>query len=1194
MYLKGIEVQGFKSFANKMKFEFQNGITCIVGPNGSGKSNVADALRWVLGEQSSKQLRGGSMQDVIFAGTETRKPQGFASVSLVLDNSDHALNIDYEEVTVTRRLYRSGESEYLINQAACRLKDINELFYDTGIGKEGYSIIGQGQIDKILSSKPDDRRELFDEAVGIVKFKHRKNETMRTLMNEQANMQRLSDIMNELEHQVGPLARQAEAAKNYLRLREDLKKNDICVIAVEQKNFDEKIGKIQEDIYVVSGQLDEVNAEQTSAQAQYTDMSAEIKQLEEEIEAEKNEYSQAEVQIKELEGKIGLVKEQIHSEEKSAMYNESRIEQIQKEIEDKEAEQEERFAAIINLSKEIAQKNKEMLAAKERLAQLDEMINGFDQAISGNRQKIIDLMNEKNVSDVSLEKIKTTKEQMLIRKSALSANMLKNKTSQQSVMKDVDSMSRSFETQKKELDDLDAQVEKFRKRESTLTEELHHLSTDLEKSQQSYHAASTKAESLKNIAERYEGYDNSIKRIMEVRKDFPGVCGVVADLIHVDRKYEVAVETALGGSVKNVVTRTEECAKGLIEYLKKNKFGRATFLPLDGISAPRQPLSDVSVLKEQCVIGTADTLVKCEAQYSDLVKYLLGRTVVVDTIDNGLYIARKYRRSLRIVTLEGDQFNPGGSMSGGAFKNSSNLIGRGREIEELEKTAAEALRVYDNLLAKQKALREERENVRAQLNDVSEKRQEAAIRMNTVAMQIKDVENKVNSFQLEEQDINRELMMIDNDVSQMNAQAEEIQKRLKDIEKEDSRSRRDIDDRMSTIDETKEKRVKAQERFNDLSAEVSGLNSKEEYLENDRERVETEIENLENTVDELKSGKKDISGEIGQKERLIESYENKISELKDRMKELNGSFQEKTAIRDGKQEGQNSFVSKFNEISERQGLLLQEKTKLENNLEKEEERMQAQQDYLFEEYEMYPSEAEKMAALYRESPDWENLSVSAMKTAANDIRAQIKKLGNINVNAIDEYKDVSERYEFMKTQYDDLVEGEKNLRDIIDDLDRGMREQFNEQFGKIQVEFDKVFKELFGGGTGTLKLEEGSDVIEGGIYINAQPPGKKLQNMMQLSGGEKALTAIALLFAIQNLKPSPFCLLDEIEAALDDSNVSRYARYLNKLTDHTQFILITHRRGTMVAADRLYGITMQEKGVSTLVSVSLIEKELDA
>ncbi len=689
MYLKSIEVQGFKSFANKIVFEFHNGITGIVGPNGSGKSNVADAVRWVLGEQKVKQLRSASMQDVIFSGTETRKPQGFAYVAITLDNSDHQLAIDYDEVTVSRRIYRSGESEYLLNGSACRLKDINELFYDTGIGKEGYSIIGQGQIDKILSGRPEDRRELFDEAAGIVKFKRRKAIAQKKLEDEKQNLVRVSDILSELEKQVGPLAKQAETAKEYLRLREELKRFDVNLFLADLKAIEEQKRELAQKEHTVNGDMEDSKAAAEALKEEYDRISEAVRLLDEKITEKQNAENEAKLSAGNLEGQIDVIKEQIRTEELNAEHIKNRTAAIDEELAAKEKEQgsirQEREA----LGTRIREVSERLSDAENTVNTSGSRVDSLEQSIEELKSAKIEALNEKSELSVKKQKDVTTLEQVQVRRSEVAQKLLKVKSDEENWDNQISEQNERLTAIDAEIEKLLSQAESLEEEVKAANEEIRRLNRNLSHTEQDYHTAHTKLESLRNLAERYDGYGNSIKRVMEVRDRVRGIHGVVADLIDVPKEYEIAIETALGGSIQNIVTDSEQTAKVLIEHLKKNKFGRATFLPLSAISSG-DGFKTPGALKEPGAIGIAADLVRVRPEYQALARYLLGRVLVVDHIDNAIAIARKYRHSIRIVTPEGDLLNPGGSMSGGAFKNSSNLLGRKREMEELEEACKNA------------------------------------------------------------------------------------------------------------------------------------------------------------------------------------------------------------------------------------------------------------------------------------------------------------------------------------------------------------------------------------------------------------------------------------------------------------------------------------------------------------------------
>ena len=1184
MYLKSIEVQGFKSFANKTLFEFHNGITCIVGPNGSGKSNVADAVRWVLGEQSSKQLRGANMQDVIFSGTENRKPQGYASVSITFDNADRHLNLDYNEVTVSRRIYRSGESEYRLNGTQCRLKDVTELFYDTGIGKEGYSIIGQGQIDKILSGKPEDRRELFDEAAGIVKFKRRKAAAKKKLESEQANMVRLNDIMSELSRQVGPLERQATAAKEYLKLRDELKQYDIDAYAAESGKLESELSAVEKNLSITTRDYEDTNRSSEALKAKYERKQDSFHQLEEQIATLRDEISACQSDRQEKEGGINVLKEQINTETLRRTHTSERISVLKAEQDEYNAQLNEEQRKRQECSRENYDITAKRDGAQSVLLQVQDGLASYQQALKDDQGKMISLLNEKSSFVGELQKYQTLLEQAKTEQAQMNRKLLESKTEEsiwQKKAKESEEAYQSISQKKAELVKKQTEEADLLEKERKTQERLQN---DYYEKRRLHQVSVTKAESLRNLAERYEGYGNSIRKIMEVKSQNPGIHGVVADLIHVEKRYETAIETALGGAIQNVVTDTEQTAKQLIDYLKQGRFGRATFLPLDAITV-RDEFAQKDALKEPGVIGLASSLVQTEATYKKLVQFLLGRIVVVDTIDHGLKVSAKFRRSLRIVTLEGELLNPGGSMTGGAFKNSSNLLGRNRELEELESKIKKEKGQLETLSAQFEDVQKKVATLTAQLQKHQNEIQTLTLKETESRLRMREANQRVDEIVKGREHLNNELILQEGKLERIKKSYEEVASSIKELESAGDESKDSADRNQNFVDQMIKRRDELTKEIADLGAKKVQLDQQEQFILENISRITKELEKRAFEKEELEKTLSECEDTVAEKTAEINEVKMQIEALLQDQKKKEETLSSVSERRNLVNESLKGFFAKREELSTRLSALDRDLLRMNNQKEKIEDRLDELTEYIWEEYELRPSDAKSSAKSDR--------PLSELKEHINELKKSIRSLGNVNVSAIDEFKEVSERYIFMKTQYEDLIESEKTLEKVIEELDEGMRKQFKEKFEEIRVEFDRVFKELFGGGKGTLELVEDEDVIEAGIRIISQPPGKKLQNMMQLSGGEKALTAIALMFAIQNLKPSPFCLLDEIEAALDDSNVGRFANYLHKLTANTQFIVITHRRGTMTSADRLYGITMQEKGVSTLVSVNLIEKDLD-
>lgn len=1185
MYLKSIEIHGFKSFANKIVLQFHNGITGIVGPNGSGKSNVADAVRWVLGEQRIKQLRGASMQDVIFSGTELRKPLGYAYVAITLDNSDHQLAIEYDEVTVARRIYRSGESEYLLNGTPCRLKDVNELFYDTGIGKEGYSIIGQGQIDKILSGKPEERRELFDEAAGIVKFKRRKAAAQKKLEDEKQNLVRVNDILSELEKQIGPLEKQSEVAKVYLKKKDELKTLDVNMFLLENKRLQEQLQSVDEKYEIASADLNSTSEKYEKIKEEYEQIEGQIALLDETIEKSRTSLTDTSVLRGKLEGEINVLKEQIHFAKSNEEHLKQRKEAVRKEIDEKNKDKGDILEDKKIIDEQVAQIESTRNEAREKLLAVQNKIEELNNNIESGKNTIIEALNKRATIKSKLGRYDTMTEQVNIRKAELTSRLLRMKSDEAQQEAAMQKLNEEFEKINEEIRALnDAQTSKEEKL-TLLRDELAEKDKLLRDTQVSYHQEKSKLEALSNLTERYEGYGGSVKKVMECKDREKGIIGVVADIIKVDKKYETAIETALGGNIQNIVTDDEETAKRMIAFLKQNKGGRATFLPLTSITNP-QEFKNPEALKEKGVIGMADELVHAPDKYSNVAKAMLGRIMVVDNVDNAVKIARKFDYGIRMVTIEGELLVPGGAISGGAFKNNSNLLGRRREMEELEAKVKKYLKQIDTLLQEIEDTKAERNKLRLSLEEDKAALQKKFIEQNTARLNVIKAKERKEEASEGSLELKAEEREIENQIQEIKLSKEEIHKELEESEALEKQIEIQIKEFQAQLEEKRTEESEESAHVGTLDLEVEKMLQQQGFHQQNVDRINGEIDRFAEELSEIEDGLVKSSEDIKNKENNIAEIRQTIEASHTTQSDTEKQMQEDIAKKEELSARQKNFFKDREEMSERMTALDKEVYRLNAQKEKFKETLESQINYMWDEYEITLSDA---ASLRNEAMN----DLTAMKKEIASLKEQIKKLGDVNVNAIEDFKNLMERYNFLKGQHDDLVEAEKTLEGIIEELDTAMRKQFQEKFGEISREFDKVFKEMFGGGKGTLELMEDEDILEAGIRIIAQPPGKKLQNMMQLSGGEKALTAIALLFAIQNLKPSPFCLLDEIEAALDESNVSRFAKYLHKLTKHTQFIVITHRRGTMEQVDRLYGITMQEKGVSTLVSVNLIDKELD-
>ena len=1184
MYLKSIEINGFKSFANKIDLCFEEGITAIVGPNGSGKSNIADAVRWVLGEQSANKLRGTKMEDVIFAGTMQRKPQAAAYVAITFDNSDHCLPIDYNEVVVARRVYRSGESEYLLNGNVTRLKDITSIFFDTGIGKDGYSIIGQGQVERILSDKPDVRRALFDEAAGIVKYKKNKQITEKQLEQEHLNLNRVNDILSGLEERVEPLREQSEKAKVYLELKDRQKALEINAFLFDVDKLRTGIDAKKNDLQITEDDIERLTKEFDFTKSEYERLEEQLDALNENIEASKQEISDQKLEIEHAEGEMRVIKEKISSEGVISAEISSQIDKLvgkTEELESRKAELEKTHEEISGrLSKvedNLFEQDNERQVAEDAE---DEVASEIEKA----KADIIEFINEGGNLKEKIARYDTMLENINLRRSELKSKLLADTSEQSEAELQKKTLDEEMNSIEEELNRNKSKLEKAEKELRTVSENSNTVKSDINKYNQDVIRYQSRYESLRNLTERYEGFGQSIKKVMEKKADNKKIVGVVADIISADKKYETAIETALGGSIQNIVTEDEKTAKDMIAYLRENKLGRATFLPITTVK--KRGGVDKDALNEKGVVGVASDLVKTDEKYRGVIESLLGRSIVVENIDEAIRISKKFNQSLKLVTPTGELINPGGAMTGGAFKNNSNLLGRKRELDEIQKAIGDTNNKLKKAREEDANLTMRKESLREEINNLTNKIQTLSIDHNSSALKLKSVGERLEALRTSLASIKKENSELDGQTGQIDKNKKELFDNGKHAEESITEREKLIEELEKKIAEKRDLKHAAEDKVKAINLEAAEIRLSLTHTEEDISRVEVEISEYKNEIKDLKDRFKSNSSSVNTLESELDSHKMAVADAAEKIKEaqvkLDGFVQEKDDIN----KNHKDFFSKREKLSTDINNLEKSAYQIKLNIEKLEEDKEKLSAYMWEEYELTISSAELMKQDDLGTP-------SEIKKEIAAVKQTIRSLGDVNVNAIEEFKDVNERYSFLKDQRDDIIQAEDNLRGIIADLDKSMKQIFAEKFKDIQDMFSKVFKEMFGGGNASLELVDQEDLLETGVIINAQPPGKKLQNMMMLSGGEKSLTAICLLFAIQSLKPSPFCLLDEIEAALDDSNVIRYARYLKKLTKDTQFVVITHRKGTMESADILYGITMQEKGVSTLVSVNLIEDKLD-
>ena len=1181
MYLKRLELQGFKSFADKTVLEFKSGITSVIGPNGSGKSNISDAIRWVLGEQSMKSLRGSKSEDVIFAGTQARKSLGFAEVSMVIDNTDGKLPIEYSEVTVTRKLYRSGETGYFINKVPCRLKDVLELFMDTGIGKDGYSIIGQGKIDEILSNKSEDRRKVFEEAAGIVKFRTRKAESEKKLEQTKLNLLRINDILAEIEGNLEPLKGQSEKAKKYLDLREELKNIEIGLFIHNINEYKDKLEKVAQDIQIVEDQNTEENEKMELLQKSKEALKEEIDQITAKVEEMQNLSFESTNKIEKINSEIGVSKERIQNNLGNKDRLEKEIEEIKNRITELEEEQKQKLDKKENLSsnrekfqKELDDKQKELDELTKKLSDKELEIENKKKKIEENTDKKYEIVSVISSLDTNFENIEKRERVAKLEVQDLTSEIDSERNSKHEKAKEFYDIEFKKNEATKKLE------QKATKKEECMTK-IKEFDTILNNLTYESRMKDSRLKFLIETEKEKEGYIRSVKSLLlDCDKDASmkkGTKGVLANLISVDKKYETAIEMCLGQALQNIVTDTEEDAKKLIEHLRKNKLGRASFLPISSIKGRK--LDKISKNNIEGVIGIASDLVKCDKKYEQIVLNLLGRTVIVENMDTAIKVAKANSYSFRIVTLDGDIISNTGAISGGSVQTKTvNILGRSREIESLEKELKQIEEKIKNTTEEKKKYTESVTDVIEEVTRLEKELQDIEVvyaaenqkvlnieeginklelRRDKIKQEIEDLEKQKENNRKEKEDREQEITELNDEIESLSKIVEEFAINNKDNQKYIDDLNFDITNLKISVSSFDESNLSIDEMVDRIKQDIDNnrqsINNKTENIEEvnkDNESLKERIENLEAEINKIKS-------DVENSSNIVEQLKNQRSEKSEKLK------LSETEIND-----------KFNVIEDLKGQIVKldvRKTKLEQDLEQV-------VNNLWIEYELTPNTVEGY-----EKPQ----NVQKAARDANQLRTQIKELGSINIDSIEEYKKTKERYDFMCEQRLDLENTASKLRNIISEMTKTMKEQFIEKFKLINQNFNEVFVELFGGGKAELKLEDEEDVLNSGIDIHVQPTGKKLQNMMLLSGGEKAFTAIALLFAILKINPAPFCVLDEIEAALDDVNVYRFAEYLKKFSKDTQFLVITHRKGTMEAANTVYGVTMEENGVSKLLSMKL-------
>ena len=1187
MNFEKIDIYGFKSFADKVEIKFESGITAIVGPNGCGKSNVADSIRFVMGESSAKSMRGSSMQDVIFNGTEKRKAQSYCEVSLFFNNKERMFaSYDVDEIILTRKLYKSGESEYLINKNTCRRKDIVDALREIGLGKESYSVIGQGKIDSILSAKPEDRRNVFEETAGISKFKEDKNQSENKLARVNENLTRINDIISELERQLGPLKTQAENARVFLDLSNRLKELEINIYVYQYDHSSVEKQKIYDVINAINEELALKQTELEQAMNEYDFMQDRIAELDDTINSLRDELLNLTVALEKQNGEIKLYNEKIS---------------ILKE-------QNEKLLAQIENGKYIAEKNSvESVELEKKKAELEESLKALEHDIKVAESNYGSTLEKLSLGEIDAESLDSEFYTTLEQSGDIKSLMLKFQTELESLKTRQDELNKEkdelesaekdlnykIETAEAEIEKIEEKIEakaeekqEVAKNINELNEEYSEIVEQIDEKKVEYHSGLSKFNVLSEMKEYNEGFAISVKRLLEQAHEGTSiggkVIGAVASLMKVPSKYEVAIEMALGASVQNIVTKNEEDAKDLVNYLKTNKFGRVTFLPITSVKERNVSSLVASKLNMRGVCGIANELIEYDSKYDRVFNSLLGSTVIVDTTDNALEFSRATNYSSKVVTLEGDVFSPQGSITGGSRKdNGTGLLSRDREIDELKVRLEKLKDEIDLLTSKQEEVREKGLKLSDKLSAINDEiyaleankqKQEAII--DGLESQKDDIEESLADHEITFTAILDKIDFVEREIAKISEEKQSV----------DSRKTKASENKKQASDTFSKLRTERDELFQKLGDSRIKLETERSNLKN----VEADIERLIVSTAQNEYQTKETMLEVQKNNQLIAEYEQNVNDIM-ATSAFSSSAKKVELVREkisAVVEDKKKCQTKMNEADANKMLLTGEiqrasdkKAKEENHIVRIDTELENLQNRVWEQYQMTYADAKTKVV--------EGFDIKAGAEEATEIKRKISRLGNVNLSAIEDIKMISERYDDMSKQRDDLEKAKADLETIIKDLTTRMEEKFKDRFNQIRANFQVIFRELFGGGKADICLENENNVLECGIEIIAEPPGKKLQNITLLSGGEKALTAVAILFSILKLRPMPFCVLDEIEAALDDANVERYAKYLHRYSGDTQFIVITHRKPTMELADALYGVTMEEKGVSKVVSVKL-------
>ena len=1179
LYLKKIIMQGFKSFADKTVMEFEDGITAVVGPNGSGKSNILDALRWVMGEMSAKTLRGANMQQIIFAGTQMRKPLNFAEVSLVLDNTDRAFPIDFDELVVTRRVFRSGESVYMINNAQCRLRDVQELFMDTGIGKGGYSMIGQGNVAQILSTKAEDRREFFEGAAGVSKYKHRKEEAERKLESANENLTRVNDIVTELESQIGPLENQSKKARKYLEYYEEYKGLDVSMSLITISRNAQLLKDSEAARDAVSGEMEELRTKETEITGRVEELFTGAKAKDEEKEEQNRKLSANEQAKMSAQSDISIAQNNIRNNNQMAERIDRDLEGQKKRVAEMKAQIEQKRAKIAENEARSAELTEGFAHITERNSETFAAVDAKKDELTKIRAELAAAREEASAKKANIAGAEQLRSEYLARRDSVQGEREASAADTEQIKIGIEDNERIAKESSEKRDAMQKRVDTARVRAEEKSNELAKITREHSELTVNYNSITSKKRILEGMENEYEGYARSVKLVLKAPElKRCSIYGALSGLIEVGGEYVTAIETALAGALQNIVVESEEDAKAAIAYLKEQRGGRATFLPVSSVKSRRLD-NEREVIAAQGVVGIASDLVKCDKRYRGVVENLLGRTVVADNIDNAIALSKRFGYRFRTVTVAGEIFNAGGAISGGSVNKQSGFLSRANEIKTLGTDIANAAKRLAELNESKQQVESELKNIENQLNSylplLREYENDVLLAQNTVEHLKKSMLTSGETsrgLEAEFLAIEEQLAKSGDEVARLIGEQRSAERRSEELSAKESAAEEELAGfekvKEQASNAVMEETVRLRELAKDIESERAAILTIEESIGASEAEEQSKLEEKKHLLEEIS----EFETEINEAKEHLEEIARNSALIQDMIKEIDA---EKAAI----VEEQKRIQESNKELTDRLILLQQEFSRAENKCEK----LAAERDNtiarMWDDYELTPGTAEEIRQ-----------EIADEKEAGkriSELKGKIKALGSVNMDAIEEYKAVKERYEFLSAQKADLEKSRDNLNKVIASMQELMEEHFNKQFEEINKSFQHVFSELFGGGRGRLYLSEPENVLESGIEIEAQLPGKALQNMSLYSGGERSMIATALLFAILAVKPTPFCVLDEIDAALDDVNVSRFATYLKNYLDDTQFIVITHRRGTMEAANVLYGVTMQEKGVTKMLSLAI-------